>query len=150
MNQKNNDLQYVGSFSTLQTINNNRYMTAGAPTYTEEQNRLYSRLLIGLKLYDKKELYAMNQNKKSRIERVHEKAQNVLNLWKQELIIESTNRIFSQLFPNSKATQYLVENSETMPEYKNTMSFKDLGIRKEDIVAKFLEARLLPANFHSL
>ena len=144
------NLQYVGSFSTLQTEGRVKYMNYGAPTYTERQNELYSRLLIGTKAYSPEELYAMNSTKKKRIRRAHKKAQDVLNLWKQELTIKATNGLFSSLFPDTEITKVLLSQSEPTPKFKNTMSFRDLGIRKENIIEKFLEVRLLPANFHSL
>ena len=72
------NLQYVGSFSTLQTEGRVKYMNYGAPTYTKRQNELYSRLLIGSKAYTPEEWYKMNSTKKRRINRAHKKAQDVL------------------------------------------------------------------------
>ena len=143
------DLHYVGSFSTL-TSEVKPMMNYGAPTYTPKQNELYSRLLIGLNAYDSKELYAMNSTKKNRIKKAHRKAQNALNIWKQELTIMATNGLFQSLFPEAEITASLLEQSDTSQKFKNTLRFKDLGIRKEDIVEKFLELRLIPANFATL
>jgi hypothetical protein len=151
MSQQDENLHYVGSFSTLQTEGRSRYQDlSGAPTYTAKQNELYSRLLIGLKYYTPEQKYAMNSNKKKRIAKTHKKAQDILNLWKQEITIEKTNGLFSQLFPKAEITKVLIKESDPSTEFRNTLSFKDLGIRKEDIVEKFLEKRLLPANFYEL
>jgi len=143
------DLHYVGSFSTL-TSEVKPMMNYGAPTYTPKQNELYNRLLIGTKAYDEKVLYAMNSTKKNRIKKAHRKAQDALNIWKQELTIIATNGIFQSLFPEAKVTQALLEQSEPSKNFKNTLKFKDLGIKKEDIIKKFLELKLLPSNFASL
>ena len=143
------DLHYVGSFSTL-TSEVKPMMNYGAPTYTPKQNELYSRLLIGLKAYQKEELYVMNSTKKNRIKKAHRKAQDSLNIWKQELTIMATNGLFMSLFPEAKITSSLLEQSDTSKNFKNTLKFKDLGIRKEDIVDKFIALRLLPANFATL
>jgi hypothetical protein len=153
------NLHYVGSFSTLQTEGNSQYMNHGAISLNKIQGDLYSRLLKGLKHYSKEELYTMNSNKKRRIKKANEKAQELLNLWKQELMIANTNAWFDNynLKLNSsttdkKAVKTLLSSlpSQTDPKFTCTLSFKDLGINKEKIVNKFLEARLLPANFMEL
>ena len=149
MNKMMQDLRHVGSFST---INNSQktMMNYGNPVYTERQNELYKRLLLGLNAYTKEEIYAMNSTKKNRIKNAHRKAQDFLNIWKQELMIETTNNIFNSLFPEANVTKELLSQTETSPEFKNTLTFKDLGIRKQDIVKQFLKLKLLPNNFASL
>jgi hypothetical protein len=126
-------------------------MTAGSPVYSEEQNMLYSRLLNGLKAYSKEELYAMNSNKKKRIVRVHKRAQEVLNLWKQELMLstliipkgEEVSDGLAQLFTK------LTAGIKPDPKFFCTLSFKDLGLKKADVIEKFMEEKLLPADFYS-
>jgi hypothetical protein len=54
------------------------------------------------------------------------------------------------LFPESPLTQFFVETEETDPEFKNTLTFKDLGITKDQIVGLFITEGLLPKNFHDL
>lgn len=143
------NLQYVGSFSTL-TSEVKPMMTYGAPTYTLKQNELYRRLLIGTNAYEKEELYVMNSTKKNRIKKANRRAQNILNIWKQELTILATNGLFMSLFPEADITTAILEQSETSQNFKNTLNFKDLGIKKEDIVNKFIQAGLLPNNFATL
>ena len=43
-----------------------------------------------------------------------------------------------------------VPAEETFDDYRNTMSFKDLGIKYEDIILKFMSVGLLPKNFFLL
>lgn len=156
------NLHYVGSFSTLQTEGNSQYMNHGAISLTKEQGELYSRLLIGLKYYSKEELYAMNSNKKNRIKKAHKKAQDLLNLWKQELMILNTNTWFDNFNLSLKSTvkdekgikttvKTLLSSfaSEPDPNFRCNLDFKDLGIDKRKIVEKFMEQRLLPADFMS-
>ena len=40
--------------------------------------------------------------------------------------------------------------TEIDPSYINTVSLKDLGIKYEDVILKFIDAGLLPKNFLSL
>tara|TARA_R110001599_G_scaffold90904_5_gene238954 strand:+ start:847 stop:1299 length:453 start_codon:yes stop_codon:yes gene_type:complete len=144
------NLQYVGSFSTLQKHGNAQYMGQMSKKYTVKQNELYSRLLNGLKTFTPEEIYSMNSNKKKRIHKAHTRAQQALNIWKQEITIKETNSLFNALFPNSKLTKQLINDSETTNNFKNTLSFKDLGINKNDIIRKFMEIGLLPTNFATL
>jgi hypothetical protein len=149
MKNSNRDLQYVGSFSTLQTEGSSKlinYATHCSPI----QQDLYNRLLKGINTYDKNIVYAMNSTKKKRIQSAHKKAQNLLNIWKQELTILKSNSLFAELFPNSNITSGMLKDTETLPNFRNTLTFKDLGITKEDIINKFLSAGLLPSNFATL
>lgn len=154
------NLHYVGSFSTLQTQGNTRY---GAISLNKRQNELYSRLLKGLSLYDKDTLYDMNSRTKNGIDKRHIKAQNLLNVWKQELMINMSNTIFEAYDIKENIT---IKNEDGVnetakiklselfnqpdPNFTCTLSFKDLGINKGKIIEKFLEARLLPEDFMEL
>jgi fructose-bisphosphate aldolase class 1 len=74
----------------------------------------------------------------------------VLNKFKQELTIQYTNLLFKTLFPNSPITDALLANTETDEKFKNTLTFKDLGIEKKDIISIFIAEGILPKNFLSL
>ena len=74
----------------------------------------------------------------------------ILNNWKQQLMIEKTNKLFEIFFPDSSITQTLLENSDVDPEFRNMLNFKSLGITKRDIVDKLCEENLLPYNFKEL
>ena len=137
------NLNYVGSFSTLQSQGNSNYLTYKSG-YSEKQNELYNRLLFGLKAYTPEELYAMNSNKKSRISVVYKKAQKTINLYKQEKLNALSQNVFS-LFDKLKSTPV-----ETDPSFFCTLSFKQLAIKKEDLVSLFISNKLLPANFAEL
>jgi beta-galactosidase GanA len=74
-----------------------------------------------------------------------------LNKFKQQVTIKYSNLIFEQcLFPNSPITQILLADTETDEKFKNTLTFKDLGIQKQDIIAIFIAEGILPKNFLSL
>jgi hypothetical protein len=47
------------------------------------------------------------------------------------------------LFPNSPITQFLLADNETDEKFKNTLTFKDLGIEKQDIIAIFIAEGIL-------
>jgi hypothetical protein len=43
-----------------------------------------------------------------------------------------------------------LSNTETYDKFKNTLTFKDLGIEKKDIISIFITEGILPKNFLSL
>lgn len=118
--------------------------------YTAYQNYLYKRALYGLDALSEQELATMCSKKKQRIVNVYKRAQVTLNKFKQELTIKYSNFIFETLFPKSPITQFLMADTETDDKYKNTLTFKDLGIEKQDIIAIFIAEGVLPKNFLDL
>jgi hypothetical protein len=120
-------------------------MTYGTTSLTPHQKQLYERLLFGLSVYTPEELYAMNSAKKTRIVKAHRKAQQILNLFKQETMNERLKAFLPEKMYNE-----IVTGIETDPSFKCTLSFKELGIGKSMIIQKLLEVKLLPSNFASL
>jgi hypothetical protein len=156
-----NNLNYVGSFSTLQTYGTKELVDYGTK-YTAKQQELYYRLLKGLKIYSPEELYSMNSTKKMRISKAHTKAQQILNKFKHERSVQLLKHSFDQVlnkegfFGNFRSTKKescfnkLFDFNETDSEVLCTLSFEDLCITKTDIINKFKEEKLLPYNFDEL
>ena len=117
---------------------------------TAYQNYLYKRALYGLDALTEKELATMCSKKKQRIINVYKRAQVTLNKFKQQVTIQYSNAIFNTFFPNSPITQFLLADNETDEKFKNTLTFKDLGIEKQDIIAIFIAEGILPKNFFDL
>jgi hypothetical protein len=126
------------------------YMQYETDGYSQYQTYLYKRALYGLDALTQQELATMCSKKKQRIINVYKRAQVVLNKFKQELTIQYTNLLFKRLFPNSPITDALLANTETDEKFKNTLTFKDLGIEKKDIISIFITEGILPKNFLSL
>ena len=119
-------------------------------SYSNYQNYLYKRALYGLSSINEEELNTMCSKKKQRIVNVYKRAQVVLNKLKQQATINYSNFIFKTLFPNSPITQILLADTETDEKFKNTLTFKDLNIEKQDIISIFMLEGILPKNFLSL
>ena len=117
---------------------------------TAYQNYLYKRALYGLDALTEKELATMCSKKKQRIISVYKRAQVTLNKFKQQVTTQYSNAIFNKFFPNSPITQFLLADTETDEKFKNTLTFKDLGIEKQDIIAIFIAEGILPKNFLDL
>lgn len=118
--------------------------------YSVYQNYLYKRALYGLDALDEKELATLCSKKKQRIINVYKRAQTVLNSFKQKLTIEYTNKLFKNFFPKSNITKELLESNDVDEKFKNTLTFKDLNISKDDIIRIFIAEGILPKNFLSL
>jgi hypothetical protein len=118
--------------------------------YSQQQNLLYKRAMFGLNIYTREEVQKMHWQKRKRIKKVQIRTQKELNLWKQELVNNLTNKLLSTMFPKSPVTKALLDYSYTDSEFKNTISFTDLGIKKSDIVKRLITKGLLPNNFNSL
>jgi hypothetical protein len=118
--------------------------------YNGYQNYLYKRALYGLDALTEKELATMCSKKKQRIINVYKRAQVTLNKFKQQVTINYSNFIFESLFPESPITQFLLADNEIDEKFKNTLTFKDLGIEKQDIIAIFIAEGILPKNFLDL
>lgn len=120
--------------------------------YNSRQNFLYKRALIGMGVYDKKEIDEMSNDKLKRINKIHRKTQVILNLWKQELLISKSNQMITVLFGNVKygLLREIKDNNYIDKEFICTLSFKDLGITKSQIINRLIVEKILPKNFHEL
>jgi hypothetical protein len=103
--------------------------------------------LYGLNALTEQELVSMCDKKKQRISRVYLKGQQAINVYKQKLTTAYSNLFFKTLFPNAPITDFLLGNDETDVNFKNTLTFKDLKISKEDIITVFIQEGVLPKNF---
>jgi hypothetical protein len=116
------------------------------------QNFLYKRAMFGLSVYGEEELSKMHWDKKKRIQKVHTRCQEMLNVWKQELANNRVNKMLSSLFWHSSLVKDMLDKFalDTDPNYISNLEFKDLGISKQEIVAKLIQEKILPYNFYQL
>ena len=115
------------------------------------QHFLFKRVLHGLNVYKPEEVEKLHWDKKRRIKKVWRRGQREVNAWKQVICNKASNQIFS-VFDNTtlgKAMSNLpVEDID--PDYVNTMSFKELGVKYEDLILFYMQKNLLPKNFLTL
>jgi hypothetical protein len=126
------------------------YISYETDGYSQYQNYLYKRALYGLDSLSEQELATVCSKKKQRIVNVYKKAQITLNKFKQQVTIQYSNFVFKTLFPNSPITDLLLSDTEVDENFKNTLTFKDLGITKDQIITIFMAEGILPKNFLSL
>lgn len=142
--------EYSGKLENYQLYAGKTYVQYEQDTYSQYQNYLYKRALYGLSAVSKEELATMCSKKKQRVSKVYQRAQVVINLYKQKLTNRYTNFIFKTLFPDSPITDFLLNNDETDPNFRNVLTFKDLKISKDEIISIFIQEGILPKNFMSL
>ena len=127
-----------------------KYQDFEQDKYSTYQNYLYKRALYGLDSLSVEELNNMCSKKKSRIINVYNRAQIVVNNYKHKVTKQLTDKLLSSLFPNSSLISELNSYDIIDNNYKNTLTFKDLCIHKDQLVELFMTEGILPKNFLSL
>jgi hypothetical protein len=120
-------------------------------TFNTYQNLLYSRALKGLYAYDVEVRKKMHWDKKKRIKRIHKRAQECINLLKQDVINQWCDCLLGDVFKGGNAT-YMISSEEVAPdpEFVSTLELKYLGITKPMVIKKFVEQGILPRDFYEL
>lgn len=120
--------------------------------FNSRQNFLYKRALIGVGIYNKKEIDEMSNEKLKRINKIHRKTQTILNLWKQEVLIGKSNKLIAGLFsvPQYGLLKEILNDTAIDKEFVCTLSFKDLGITKNSVINRLITEKILPKNFYEL
>lgn len=156
LHKKNNSTEYQGELDNYQQNGSKQNRESQKKfehyEFTPYQNLLYKRALFGLTVYTEEELKTMNPEKKERIKKVNRKAQQVLNIFKQEIVNNTCENIFLILVPKSEFAKKMLTSEKigTDPNFINILNLKDLGINKIRIVNRFIKEGLLPSNFFEL
>jgi hypothetical protein len=116
------------------------------------QHFLFKRVLHGLNVYKPEEVTKLHWDKKRRITKVWKRGQREINAWKQTLCNKRINAYLKKTFPHSPLALFIanIPAEETLDDYQNKMTFKDLGINYEDLILKFMSSGLLPNNFFTI
>jgi hypothetical protein len=144
-------LNYYGILSEYQLHPQNLVQNLSYRKLNPYQHFLFKRVLHGLNMYDTQEKAKLHWDKKRRITRVWKRAQEELNTWKQIICNKKVNAYFRDNFTGSTAEYIMsIPPEETLRDYKNTMTLKDLGITYEDVILRFMQKGLLPRTFLTL
>ena len=141
---------YLGMLSEYQLFIKDPKQTLIYTKLNPTQHFLFKRVLHGLKMYTKDETDKMHWDKRRRIIKVWKKGQNILNELKQFVSYKKMQPIF-RIFTKSELGREIYETPfEYLPDYKNKMTLKELGLTYEDLIIKFIGKGLLPKNYLSL
>tara|TARA_R100000935_G_scaffold3660_1_gene9218 strand:- start:1486 stop:2010 length:525 start_codon:yes stop_codon:yes gene_type:complete len=143
--------QYYGLLSEYQLHPESIVNSLNYSKLNKYQVFLFKRVLHGLNVYKPEEVNKLHWDKKRRISRVWRRAQREINAWKQTICSKKINNYLRKTF-TGKTVEYIlsVPAEETLEDYNNTMTFKELGINYEDVILKFLSLGLLPRNFFTI
>ncbi len=144
---------YLGILNEYQSISNkNLYQKLDYTRLNPKQHFAFKRVLHGLNMYSKEEVAKMHWDKKRRIIKVWKRGQSVINEWKQVVCNKKINNYLTHWFGESKLIKEITNTpvTDTLPNYKNKLKLKDLGITYEDLILKFMQVGLLPSNFLEL
>lgn len=115
------------------------------------QTRHYRIAVYGIQAFTESEIKNLSFKEKSEIEAKCKKAQLVINRLKQRTCSRNISQMLEKLFSNSKFIKDFVKDNDYYSDsLVNPMSFKELGIKKKDIIDVLIDNQCLPENFYSL
>jgi hypothetical protein len=117
-----------------------------------KQKDVYAKTIHGFKAYTQQEISALSEQARLDVRTNYSKVQRILRNWKQDITFSNLDRFLLALFPNSpviKAMCTTTGHIDDIPE-EDEISFKELGIKQEHIIAKLMQVELLPKNFYEL
>lgn len=125
------------------------------------QHKVYRTALLGLKAFTKEELFKMTAEMKEKIVLFYEKAQKVLNRWKQQVMNELFEQLCSIDCGNFAYNPFKKVFDDTVIGVKKfgkavddtfecTLTFAQLKITREQIIQKLIEEEILPENFYQI
>lgn len=141
---------YLGLLQTYQIQPKELVQKLEYTKLNSRQHFLFKRVLHGLNMYSKQEISKMHKDKKRRIKKVWMKGQTVINEWKQIISSKKVNAYLYHMFGDNVKGIIEVPVTDILPNYRNNISLKDLGIKYEDLILKFISVGLLPKNFLSI
>lgn len=151
--KKRDILPVYGHMQRLQLhgnkLNNRSYQSYVPFRFNEVQQRLYSQLVYGIKEEAKATIPAEQLQE---IQLKHQKAQKVINTWKNEIVSSYVDVIFGKVFWHSDISKEMIQKTkrDQRSNVLNNMSFKDLGLEKRHVAEKLISHKLLPENFFQL
>ena len=141
---------YLGMLSDYQLISTNLVQPVVYTKLNPKQHFLFKRIVHGLRMYTKQQVSEMHWDKKRRITKVWKRGQDTINELKQFVAFQQVKPLF-RIFAKSELGKEIYEMPfEYLPDYKNKMTLKELGLTYEDVILKFIGVGLLPKNYLSV
>lgn len=121
-------------------------------TLNKTQNFYYKRAILGLRIYKPEELSMMTYQKKERIKKVYRKSQNIIKVLRYRKLIEQSNNVLHMFFKSGNVFNQLMQENGTFitPDMEVTITDKQLGLSKDEILSALLESGVLGPNFLNL
>lgn len=127
-----------------------KYQEIEKSVFNYTQQKLYSETLYGLNLYTEETISKMPRFRLIKILDTYNRAQKLINRWKQEIVNHKVDRLMLALFPKSPITKQFVETTGSDDTIKSKFSFKDLKLDQKKIADMLIKEGILPNNFYDL
>lgn len=127
-----------------------KYQKLEKLVFNKTQQKMYSEVIYGLNVYSHIQIQQFSKEKRIEILERYNKAQDVLNEWKKQIVDHKLNNLLTLLFPNSAMAKRMCEIPTYDRHHKDTHTFKELGLTQEKIANKLIEVGVLPTNFFNL
>lgn len=115
------------------------------------QTQHYRVAVYGIQAFTELEVKNLSFKQKTEIEAKCKKAQMVINRLKQRTCSRNISNLLEKLFSHSKLIKDFVKDNDYYSDSLiNPMSFKELGIRKKDIIDALICENCLPEHFYEL
>lgn len=135
---------------SIQVSGTAKYQKLERPVFNKPQQKLYAEVIYGLNVYTPIQLKELSKERRIEILQRYNKAQDVLNQWKKQIVDDKINTLLTVLFPNSAMAKRMCEIPTYDRHHKDTHTFKELGLTKYKIAYKLIEVGVLPTNFFNL
>lgn len=114
------------------------------------QKRLYKEVVYGLRAYPQRKLAKMPEEQKQEIIETYKKASNQLNFWKQKILRDLSTAMVTKCWYDPLARLFMTPGLRVDPDFRVKLTFNQLGIRQDQIIAHLIKCRILPKNFYEL
>lgn len=114
------------------------------------QKRLYREVMYGLRAYPAQKLLKLPDEKKEEISVRYFITRKKLNKWKQDMIRDVSVLALVKCWNEPLARLLATKGLETDKEFRVDITFRDLGVTRQEIIAYLIKCRILPRNFYEL
>jgi len=126
------------------------YQKLERPVFNKIQQKMYAEVIYGLNVYTNIQQKELSKERRMELISRYNKAQNVLNQWKKQIVDDKINTLLTILFPNSSIARDMCKIPTYEPHHKDRHTFRELGLTQEKIAYKLIETGVLPDNFFNL
>jgi hypothetical protein len=131
-------------------FNDIRYQQSSVE-FNSVQQKMYREVIYGVENIKPSERAQMTEIELGLVAERFQKGQRVINQFKNEVMAQFCDKIF-KVFYNSPIAKEMLEFSADPDnsQEENTLTFKDLGIKKHHVAIRLVEHGILPVNFFQL
>lgn len=144
------DFNEKDSIQKIQLFGKNSFQKKKEKGFNAFQAKLFNQIYFGYDAYSSTELKQMSAKDRLEIRFKYNKGQSIINHLKQETLFQTVDDFLISLFPHSKIVNKFSQVKPTKYILEDSPMLREIPLSKNLIAKKFVESKLLPANFFSL